>query len=234
MLPRLRRGLVVVAFALGTSLLGGLVFAQDGGSTAASPSDAGPTGPTTAPATAPATAPTPTPAITPDAGPKAPTPQVGAIDTSPTKKRASISPNDMVEQANVYMTKMKDALKRVIHLQELTRRQKDVIKLNCVNDKLLQVKQLLNIAESANTDLSEAIARNDEEGRYHQFGRITIAHQQVTTLAGEAENCVGEDISFLGPTEVTVDKPDEPDDPTIEPVPQFPFVDPPPVASPYI
>lgn len=150
------------------------------------------------------------------------------------KKRANISPRDMVNQAADYLEKMKETLRHVVGLQEVARRGKDVIKLNCVNDKLLQVKQLMNIAEAANTNLSEAIARNDEEGRYHEFGRITIAQQQVAVLGTEAENCIGEDLSFLGPTEVTVDAPEEPEDPTVSPDPTFPIVEPLPVASPFI
>ena len=47
------------------------------------------------------------------------------------------------------------------------------------------VKQLLNIADSAQTNLSEAIARSDEDGRYHEFARVTVAQQEVAgpTLA---------------------------------------------------
>ena len=229
MLPRLSRGLIVAVVALGLTMIGGIVLAQDGGPTAtpaASPADAGPTvTPPTAP-TAPATVPTVTPTPTP-------TP-TGSVDVPPGTKRANISQNDMVKQAGALLDKMKDGLKRVVHLQELARRGKDVIKLNCVNDKLLQVKQLLNIGESASTDMSEAIARGDEDGRYHQFSRITIAQQQVAGLTSEAENCIGEDVSFLGPTEVTVEKPKEPDDPTVEPIADFPYVDMPPVASPFI
>jgi hypothetical protein len=96
------------------------------------------------------------------------------------------------------------------------------------------VKQLLNIAEAASTNLSEAIARGDEEGRYHEFGRITIAAQQVSVLGTEGENCIGEDLSFLGPTQITVDEPVQPDDPTVEPAPEYPVVEPPPIASPFM
>ena len=66
------------------------------------------------------------------------------------------------------------------------------------------IKQLLNIAEGANTNMHEAIAQEDEDGRYHEFGKVVIAEQQVTVLTGEAENCIGEELVFLGPTEIDV------------------------------
>jgi hypothetical protein len=150
----------------------------------------------------------------------------------PLRSRAQISVPEMTDQIQKYFAKMDEFLKRMVQLQEVARREKDVIKLNCVNDKLLQLKQLINIADQANTNLQEAVARGDDDSRYHEFGRITIAHQQAQALASEAENCVGEDLTFIGPTQVTVDEPVLPDDPTVVIGPEFPVVEPLPVASP--
>src|SRR5688572_29404494 len=92
----------------------------------------------------------------------------------PMKKRPNISPADMTKQTEQYLNRMQEVFRRVVQLQEVARKQKDVIKLNCVNDKLLQIKQLMNIADAAKTNMQEAIARGDEEGRYHEFSRVTI------------------------------------------------------------
>src|SRR5262249_17734511 len=102
----------------------------------------------------------------------------------PMKARANISVADMTQQAKSYIEKMNEIVKRMVQLQEIARREKDVIKLNCVNDKLLQLKQLLNIADQANNNMQEAIARGDEDARYHEFGRVTIAYQQAQGLNG--------------------------------------------------
>jgi uncharacterized protein YfkK (UPF0435 family) len=131
--------------------------------------------------------------------------------TVPMQKQAQLSPTEMVAQAESLIRKMQEALKRVVGLQQVARKQKDVIKLNCVNDKLLQIKQLLNIAEAALTNTHEAIAQHDDGARYHEFSKLVISEQQVGVLVGEAENCIGEELVFLGPTEVIVDGPDIPD-----------------------
>lgn len=152
----------------------------------------------------------------------------------PLGKQAEISPAEMVQKSEEYLSKVREGLRRVVLLQEVARRQKDVIKLNCVNEKYLALKSLLNIAENAMTNLQEAIARNDDEGRYHEFSRMTIAYQQATVITAEAENCVGEpDIIYLGPTVIDVYAPDVPDDPTIDVDPGFPTIEWPPVASPF-
>lgn len=149
----------------------------------------------------------------------------GSDATVPMEKRAQLSPADMVAEASRLIVGMQTVLKKVVGLQQIARKQKDVIKLNCVNDKLLQIKQLLNIAEGASTNMHEAIAQEDEDGRYHEFGKVVIAEQQVSVLSGEAESCIGEELVFLGPTEVDVDEPDHPDDPT-GPEPEVEIEDP--------
>ena len=207
----------ILVVPIGFSLaLGGLVLAQ-------SPPAAPPVTP--APAPAPA-APQPT-----DHTPPAPGTQTSDIDV-PLKARAQISPDDMRTQVAKYQQQLDETLRRIVQIQDVARRNKDVIRLNCVNDKLLQLKQLMNIADQARNNLEEAIARGDEESRYHEFGRITIVSQQAQALSGEAENCVGEDLSYLGQTLVTVEEPELPDDPTAVDGPDFPIVEPLPVASP--
>jgi hypothetical protein len=166
--------------------------------------------------------------------PTPPAPNPSDIEIPSMSKRANISPHDMLTQATTQLEKMRTALTRIVALQEVGRKQKDVIKLNCVNDKLLQVKQLLNIAEEADTNLQEAIARNDEEARYHEFSRITIAAQQVSVLTTEAEDCVGTWDLLPGAAQIEVSEPEQPDDPTIQPQPDFPVVDLPPLASPFV
>jgi hypothetical protein len=163
-----------------------------------------------------------------DAGPPPARPDV----EMPAATRAEISANDMVKQVADYRAKMEEMLKHIVQLQDQAKRQKDVIKLNCVNDKELQIKAVLNIADEANTNLVTAIARGDEMDRYHQYGRITLAYQESQRIAAEAEQCVGEDLTYLGKTTVSVEEPPVPEDPTILSEPNFPVVDPLPVGSP--
>jgi hypothetical protein len=163
-----------------------------------------------------------------------PTPPPPAAAPGPSLKTTP-SPAEMTQLSVKYLDQEKEVLKRVVKLQGVARSQKDVIKLNCVNDKLLQIKQLLNIGDLASTNMQEAIVRGDEEARVSEFDRITISQQQVNILAGEAENCVGGgDLVFVGPTKVIVDAPEEPDDPTKPPDVGLPTVEVPPVASPFI
>jgi hypothetical protein len=165
----------------------------------------------------------------------APAPAPAQPDVDITFKQvANLTPQEMLDQGQDDLKQMQKGLQRVVQLQELARKQNDIIKLNCVNDKLVQIKAAINIAETSMTDLHEAIARNDDGARQHAFTKLTITNQKVQVLVTEAENCIGSDLSFVGATQVDVEiDPNIPtEDPTQPPIP-VPPTDRPPLASPF-
>lgn len=163
------------------------------------------------------------------APPSEPTPDVSV----PMGKEAEISPDEMERTGREVSAQAERDEKRVEQLKAEARKQKDVIKLNCINDKLLQIKQLLNILEEGTSKLALAIADGDHGERYHRYTVIKISGEKIGGLRDEAEACVGEEISYLGPLAVNVDQPDVPDDPTDD-VPWNPTpIDPPGYASPF-
>jgi hypothetical protein len=121
------------------------------------------------------------------------------------KQRPTLSSQEMLKQSKDYFKGMNDILKRITTLQEQSKRQKDIIKLNCVTDKLVQGKINVTIAEQSLAALQENISRADEGGRAHEFTRLTIVNQKVLVLGTEAENCIGEDLSFVGATRIDVE-----------------------------
>jgi hypothetical protein len=151
--------------------------------------------------------------------------------TVPMDKQANITPEEMITRVEEMVRAMQQMQKRMLQLQQVARKAKDILKLNCVNDKLQQVRQLMNIADSAVDGMQDAISKRDDDGRYHYYTQVTIVSEKVTALRDEAENCIGEEIVFLGPTEVVVDSPDILDDPTFE-TPDF-EVERPGYASPF-
>lgn len=134
--------------------------------------------------------------------------------TASGETEADLTPREMVNESARLIEEMQGFHVRVLELQGSARKAKDVIKLNCVNDKLLAVKQLLNIAEAAKNELTEAIAGGDPAGQVHQYGQVKLAHERTSAERQDAEGCIGEEIVFVGPTEVDVDGPPMPDDPT--------------------
>jgi hypothetical protein len=130
-------------------------------------------------------------------------------------------PQETMQQSQDFMNKMRDTQSRVVKLSDEAKKKKDVLKLNCVNDKLVQVRGHLAVADQTFTALGTATSRGDDGARSHEFTRLSILYQKVLVLGTEAENCIGEDVSYVGATKVDVEvDPSVPDDdPTQPPLP---------------
>jgi hypothetical protein len=135
--------------------------------------------------------------------------------------RVPPSSSEMAREAQKMLSGMEGYHVRVLELQASARKAKDVIKLNCVNENLLAVKQLLNIADKAENDLNEAIASSDRNEQVHQFSQITLAHERAVSASEEAAGCIGEELHFVGKNDIEINGPAMPDDPTNDP--QDPF-----------
>ena len=140
--------------------------------------------------------PAPAPIAPPSAG--------GPADVS-VKQRPTLTPEEMINQSREYAKNMASTLARIQVLQDQAKREKDIIRLNCVTDKVVQVRVNISIAEQSMAALQEAVTRADEGERTHEFTRLTIVNQKVQVLGAEAENCIGEDLSFVGATKVDVE-----------------------------
>ena len=103
-----------------------------------------------------------------------------------------------------------------------------------MTDKLVQARVNVNIARAVDGHACRrASPATTKANETHEFTRLTIVNQKVTVLGAEAENCIGEDLSFVGATRVDVEV--DPNIPQYDPTqPGSPFIDitRPPEASP--
>lgn len=150
-------------------------------------------------------------------------------------KTPMLSASETQKQAGEYMTRIRATETKVVKLQDHARTKKDMVKLNCVNDKLLQVRGHVTLAGRSLNQLDLAVARSDEGSRNHEYTRMTILFQKVVVLGTEAENCVGDEASYVGATQVRVDvDPNIPDEDPTQPGLPLPDVTRPPAASPFV
>jgi hypothetical protein len=149
--------------------------------------------------------------------------------------RTGMGPQDTLTQARSYMGKIRGINGRVLVLQDQARRKRDILKLECVNDKHTQLRGHIAVADGAMLSLDGALARGDEGAQQHELTRMTIIYEKAVVLGTEAENCIGEDASYVGATEVEVeiDPNIPPEDPTEAALP-LPDVTRPPEASPFV
>jgi hypothetical protein len=108
------------------------------------------------------------------------------------EKASDVPDGQKLERGTKAISTMREVLRDVLGKLEEARRAKDVVKLNCVNEKLTQIKGLLRISEQADIALQEAVASRQSTSSEHEYTKLMIAQQKVTQLRTEAEACIGQ------------------------------------------
>jgi hypothetical protein len=117
---------------------------------------------------------------------------------------SKLSNEEKQSRAEKSLVDIRDALKRVTAILSEARTQKDIVQLNCVNEKLTQIKGLLRISEDASSRMYDALGTGTQDVVNHEFTKIAVAHQKAQFLRAEAEQCVGELSVYTGETEIVV------------------------------
>jgi hypothetical protein len=125
------------------------------------------------------------------------------IATSALAQQSRSEGSDKLEAAAASIARMKAALKQVLGRAEQARNEKDVVKLNCVNEKLTQIKSLIKVAEQADIALHESVATKDNGGAT-EFSKIAIARTKVDGLRADSEQCVGQ-LAYMVDEKTTVE-----------------------------
>jgi hypothetical protein len=124
---------------------------------------------------------------------------------------AVISPADLQPRVHLLHEQMRADARHVQYLQQIARKEKDVIKLNCVNDKLVQIKPQMNMADSAESELGSSA----DATRMAAFDSVAQAAENVRRLREEADQCIGEAITQGGSeSSNSFTGPQAPDDPS--------------------
>ena len=125
--------------------------------------------------------------------------RVGKVDASkvPTDEKQATAESMLAEQ--------RASVARGTELLTEARGKNDILQLNCVNEKLTQLKGLLKLSEGSSAAMYEGIATGTQDEINHEYTKIVVAHQKSTSLKAEAEQCVGAISVFSGQTEVEVE-----------------------------
>ena len=159
------------------------------------------------------------------AAPSEPSP----TDTPPS---ARLTPAQMRERAEVLSTQIRADEQHVLYLQSAARKEKDVIKLSCVNDRFVSLKAEANLFDVSRATLVPAL---DSDDRFVKFDAMSESAARVRKAREEADRCVGAvELGVVNALDVSA--PELQDDPT-KGLPfsdqPSPDVEPPGYASPY-
>ncbi len=124
------------------------------------------------------------------------------------KEVANLSPDEKVERAVEKLDGMKIVLTSTSELLEKVRKEeRDILKLNCINEKSAAIKGFVKVSEQSFDNLKAAVAKKDRQSQNHHYTLIAISGQKVSGLGDEAHVCAGEVLQYSDGTvtEVVVD-----------------------------
>ena len=100
-----------------------------------------------------------------------------------------LTPPQMVATSKVLLGHMEALLERLSAARKVVHARDDVIRLGCVNDRYLEAKELLNVAETVHDDLVQAITDENDAARDRSYARIRDTYQSIWILSDEAREC---------------------------------------------
>ncbi len=118
-----------------------------------------------------------------------------------------LTPEEMLERATDMVASMEVTLENTNELLAQARQEdRDILKINCINENLASIKGFVNVAEQSLESLAEAVeVDNNEEAAEHHYTLISIAGQRVNHLGEQARVCAGEELRYAEDMVLEVD-----------------------------
>lgn len=108
----------------------------------------------------------------------------------------NLSPKEQLAAGNSTLDRMKGTATAIRRQLEQARREKDVVKVLCLDDKLSQADVAVRSGEEHRTSLEAAAAKNDAEAASHESGVLAVLSDRSAQVAVEASQCIGEESAF--------------------------------------
>lgn len=144
---------------------------------------------------------------------------------------APLTSSEMMTRVGELKAQIEKDAKSMRHLQAVARKEKDVIKLTCVNDTLVQLKAKQNLFDESERQFQASLAVDADSAR-PAFDDLATTASDVTNLRAAADSCIGVPDLYKQESDATVEHPEFVDDPTLED-PFLPDLEAPAYASPY-
>jgi hypothetical protein len=111
----------------------------------------------------------------------------------------------MISESQEALLGMSAGLRRASDILREARQSTDIVRMNCVNEKLTVIKGIIRIAEDAAQGLTEAVSRRNEDQAAYEHNKVKISLDRVNSLVVQAVNCIGSSATQSGETKVGVD-----------------------------
>ena len=114
-----------------------------------------------------------------------------SFDNDMESKISKMSDKQKVSKATQMISSMESVLNDAYAILKKTRKEKDIVKLNCVNESIRKIKGLLKRSKEDMMSLQEAIAKDDKKSSNYYYTKITLANDNIKQASIEVLSCEG-------------------------------------------
>jgi hypothetical protein len=122
----------------------------------------------------------------------------GGATTTVTTRR-TLSPAEQQANVRTVLQRAEALAQHITQMLDEARRDADIIRVTCLNDKLTQVNANMRTAQSRSAAFDNATT---PEQRNHEATVMNVLGQKFQVLEQEANRCVGQDLYEAGSTKV--------------------------------
>lgn len=115
----------------------------------------------------------------------------------------SMSPQEQISWVREQTVLAKQIFERVKKMLDEARREKDTLKITCLDDKFTQIHVSIRGIEERTSSLEISNKSGDQNAANQNMAILRIYISRIFSLNSEAENCLGESDVVLGKTETT-------------------------------
>jgi hypothetical protein len=109
-----------------------------------------------------------------------------------------LTPQQQLRSAARIVEEMTTLRRTVSNMLDRANQERDIIKVNCLNDKLTQIDVTIRSAREHSDLLQTSVSINNDNQRNHEYALIVIFQQRTRALDVEARQCVGEEAGGFG------------------------------------
>jgi hypothetical protein len=131
--------------------------------------------------------------------PAAPAPGATGTASAPAASGKPATPQDLIGEGETIMRRGTAVSSAVREMLDDARKDADIIRITCLDDKLTQINANLRSVEARVEALRKAV---DPDRRVHEHTVLTVLAQKLQVLDQEAHQCVGQAMYETGQTKV--------------------------------
>lgn len=139
---------------------------------------------------------------------------VRAQTPAPAPAPIKLSLEEMKTRVETLKARIADDQHHVMSVQAAVRRDKDVVKLTCVNDKLIQIKAQMDLFDNAKLAVESGTSTGNDAAAQTAFVDVEKSADDIQKLRQDADACAGELDIYKQESKIDVERPPNLDDPT--------------------